>query len=227
MLQTKRIQQALAGIILGAALISAAAGTPPTVPRQPMYAPGSVFIYSDGKVEKLIEKGDGWYLVEDMRKRRYRRDLNFTLPPLAYDSPTSSYRQRLNSGNPDAIFPLDQSQPTGFSLKKEKRGKRQTIHTWSCNKAEPTRLNIMGEQAPVYRIRCTRYKWKKVYEVKEEHDLYFDPESAWVVKRVIRKNGAERTSTLVSVLPPEKATAKAIIRQLKKLKRKQAAITGA
>lgn len=219
MLNHKRRVQALIGLFLSSILPSAWAAIDHIELPQPDFAQGSVFIYSDGHVEKLIQKGDSWYIVEDMRKRRYKKDLNFTLPPLEYQSLSSSYQQQVNSGDPSVIFPLDQSRPSGFSLKKDRPGKRQSILSWSCTQATQVKLKVMGKKQDLYKTRCSRIKWKKYYEVKEIRDLYYDPKSAWVVKTITRKKGKKRVRKLVSVLPPEKATTKAITKQLKKLKK--------
>lgn len=186
---------------------------------QPVYSAGTVFIYSNGAVEKLISKGKSGFIIEDMRKRRYKRDLNFTISNLEYSSLHSAYQQTVLSGAPDAIFPLKNSRNSSFVLLRKKQNGDKQQRSWACKPATEKKIAILGSSRSVFMVSCSRNAWKRYLVTKEEIDYYYDPKTAWVVKTVQRKKGKKRTKELVAVLSPGKVSAKSITRIVKKLKR--------
>ena len=69
---------------------------------------GTVALYSDGKVEKLVSAGEEGLRWEDDRKRQYLRSRNPAVPVLERRDFLSGrgYRQIVSSGNPDALLEL-------------------------------------------------------------------------------------------------------------------------
>lgn len=206
-----------AGLTLCFSIAEATATKRANLP-QPVYSIGTVFIYSNGAVEKLINKGNNEFIIEDMRKRLYKRDLNFTITNLEYTSLYSGYQQTILSGTPDSIFPLTNSRDSSFVLLRKKGNGKKLQRSWACRPATEKKIKILGDSIPVFKVSCSRNAWKRYLVTKEEIDYYYDPKTAWVVKTVKRKKGKKRTKKLVAVLSPEKVSAKAITRIVKKLK---------
>ncbi|MEJ1376493.1 MAG: hypothetical protein RPU32_00730 [Candidatus Sedimenticola sp. (ex Thyasira tokunagai)] len=188
---------------------------------QPNYSVDTVFIYSNGQVEKLLEKNDSWYLLEDMRKRRYKRDINFTIPTLEYRSLTSSYLQSVSNGDPDTLFPLDQSKHSSFTVIKKRANGDEFTRNWSCSSVENSTIKAMGKSTHTFKTTCSRNSWSKQFLVlKEQVDFYYDPKKSWVVKTISHKSGKSRTKQLIAVLPPGQATPLNIMRIVRKLRNK-------
>ncbi|MES9901517.1 MAG: hypothetical protein ABW168_02400 [Sedimenticola sp.] len=185
---------------------------------QTQYPVDTVFIYSTGQVEKLLEKGSSWYVIEDMRKRRYKRDLNFTIPPLEYSSLTSSYRQFISDGDPDSLLQPDQTKYSSFTVTRNKSDGKTLKRSWSCSPLEDGKVRVMGKKTKVITTTCSRYLWTKL---KERMEYQFDQKTGWLVKSVNHYNGKRRVKRLVAVLPPEKATPVNIMRIVRKLRGKR------
>lgn len=188
----------------------------------PKYEVGSVFIYSDGHVEKLVRKLRDSYVVEDMRKRRYRRDMNFTIPPLEYTSFDNAYRQQVISGDPSAILPLERSRRSTFQVKRERNNGETRVSEWSCGQAQPLQTKVMRQSLQVIHVACRRISrniFKGKTRLRETVEYDYDPATGWVVKRVRTSGFESRSRTLLAVLPPKKATVGAISRELRKTRR--------
>ncbi len=209
-----RINRAALALCLLAMLCWGTSQAASTFPA-PNYPVETVFIYSNGSVEKLLEKSDSWFLVEDMRKRRFKKEFNFTVPSLEFQGLTSGYRQLVSSGDPDALLPLGQKKHSSFVANRTRDDGSQLKQNWTCSPMTSERIQLLGQPTPVFRTECKRRKW--IY-LREEIELYYDPKSAWLVKTIRHKRGVSRTKELVAVLAPERATPLNIMRIMRKLR---------
>ena len=190
--------------------------------KQPGFLVGTVFIYSDGDVEKLIDQRRNWVVIETMRKQRYKNDLNFVIPTLEKSTLTYSYQQRVIKGNPDRLFPLDKSRSVDFVLQRKRDNGKQRERSWSCAPATRQSIEVLKTVKPVYKVSCDHIGFSKngkSGEKRESFDYYYDPSLSWVVKRVRYKKGKESARQLMYILPPDKATPRKITRLLKKIRR--------
>ncbi|MES9897432.1 MAG: hypothetical protein ABW148_00220 [Sedimenticola sp.] len=191
-------------------------------PTQPYYPVDTIFIYSDGQVEKLLEKGGSWYVVEDMRKRRYKRDINFAIPTLEYQSLTSNYRQLISSGDPDSLFHPSNPKSSSFTVIRSRSDGSELKRNWSCLPPENSKIMVMGKPAKALKTTCSRHSWSRLsYNLKEQVELYYDTENAWVVKTVSHKRGKQRTRRLMAVLPPDEAKPLTIMRIVRKIRNRR------
>lgn len=178
---------------------------------------GSVAIYSDGKTEKLIQKGEGWSLWEDERKRLYKRSYLPFIPVLHYQKfpdRTQGYTHTFGFGNPQALKPFGTDDVVQYELFKTtpaSQGKKY----WRCEYAGEGTYRLDSKKLDVVRYECVRYTLKKeIYpNPKEYFSLAYAPELQLLVdsKEVDTKGNKERRK-LEKLLSPEKATAKRIAR---------------
>jgi len=179
---------------------------------------GSVVIYSNGQVEKLLESNSQWSLWEDARKRVYRRSNLPVLPVLEYrrfSFPESGYTQTVRSGNPNAIKPYGESNEVDFSIARVDVLKGPSEKHWTCEYLGLSTFKYRKENLQTVEYRCQRFSRGGYSPDKLKEDLRFSysPKLGLIVnKDRVNAKGRHSNVSLVRVLSPEKATAKRISR---------------
>jgi hypothetical protein len=186
---------------------------------------GTVAIYSDGQVEKLIEVGKEWTLWEDQRKRRYKKSYLPFLPPLAYQKfpdRTQGYTHGLMFGAPKTLQPYGSNRSVKFDLLRTNTASASTSKRyWSCAYTGRGGFSLGKKKFKTQNYSCFRVIYKKeIYpERREVVDLKYSPTLNLVVDRSWSdtRGDSERVK-LSRLLSPEKATAKRISRTVYKLR---------
>ena len=184
---------------------------------------GSVVMYSDGRVEKLLSLEDGTQLWEDDRKRRYLRSQNPIMPVLERRDFLSrkGYVQTLRTGEPDSIAVRASGERVEFSVVRERVGGAPSIRTWECTRHAAQRKKILGEMRELDTYRCERFvyhrkTWQRQF--KESREFSYSRDLGLIVEMHRKTPKKERGWRLSSVVSPEKATYKRLSRKVRKLR---------
>lgn len=176
---------------------------------------GSVAIYSDGSVEKLVQRKEGWTLWEDERKRLYKKANYPAWPVLKYQEfpdRSEGYVQKLAFGKPDTIKPMGEKQSVTFELTKTSNDTYLQRY-WRCLYDGKGSFTLGSTKYRTLNYDCTRFiLLKAVYpKPREEQRIKYSPTLGLVVdRRSVDYKGRSERLKLERLLSPEKATAKRI-----------------
>ena len=184
---------------------------------------GSVVMYSDGRVEKLLSLEDGTQLWEDDRKRRYLRSENPIMPVLERRDFLSGrgYVQTLRSGAPDSIGVRPSGERIEFAVVRTRVGGTPSIRTWECTRQAAQRKKVLGEMRELDAYHCERFvyhrkTWQRQF--RESREFLYSPDLDLIVEMHRKTRKKESKWRLVSVIAPEKATYKRLSRKVRKLR---------
>ena len=184
---------------------------------------GSVVMYSDGRVEKLLSREDGKLLWEDDRKRRYLRSENPIMPVLERRDFLSAkgYVQTLRSGDPDSIAVRPSGDRVEFSVVRERVGGTPSIRTWECTRHAAQREKVLGEMRELDAYHCERFvyhrkTWQRQF--KESREFSYSRDLGLIVEMHRKTPEKESKWRLSSVVTPDKATYKGLSRKVRKLR---------
>jgi hypothetical protein len=184
---------------------------------------GTVALYSDGKVEKLLSAGEEGLRWEDDRKRQYLRSRNPAVPVLERRDFLSGrgYRQVVSGGNPDALRALPPGTPVEFSVIRSRFGGERSKRSWECSHLGRVRQDVLGTERELDRYSCERFVIHRKFHnrsFRERRDFTYSPELAVVVEldRKTRKTSGSRR--LVALFPPGKADYKTVSRAVRKIR---------
>lgn len=176
---------------------------------------GSVAIYSDGSVEKLIQKGEEWTLWEDERKRLYKKANYPAWPVLKYQKfpdRSEGYVQKLAFGEPQTIKPTGKKKSVTFEFTRTSNDAHLQRY-WRCLYDGKGSFTLGSKKYRTLNYDCTRYVMQKVIYPKprEEQRIKYSPTLGLVVdRRSVDYKGRSERLKLERLLSPEKATAKRI-----------------
>jgi len=181
--------------------------------------PGSVVIYSDGDVEKLLVTNKEWSLWEDQRKRQYKRSYLPYFPVLEYrrfGEQPSGYDQFVPDLGKVELRPFSDRESVRFDLTRKDLQSGIKKRSWRCSYAGRGNFSLSKmQQLSTYEYSCLRVVVNKRYieKIRERLQLSYSPELRLVMKQIkIDRYGKERQIEVERILPPERATAKRISR---------------
>lgn len=193
------------------------------IPAQASSQIGSVAIYSDGSVEKLLERNSEWSLWQDQRNRLFKKANYPHFPTIHYQKfpdKREGYRQELVYGSPEQIKPIGEKQSLNYELLKTSKSSRGKKY-WKCSYTGKGRFKLGTKKYRTHNYECVRSIFNKHMSLlkKEQLNLKYSPTLEMVVdrKRVDSKGKKERVK-LIKILKPEKATAKRIARAVYKIR---------
>ena len=185
---------------------------------------GSVAVYSDGDVEKLIESTAQRKVWEDDRKRRYVRSVNPILPVLERKDFLSGrgYRQTVVKGQPDSLDSLNPGRHVEFSIQRVTHDGHTSVREWDCQYLGKRQESVLSKGRMVQRYSCERFTiHRKLHNrvFRERREISYSEELGLVVD-LNRTTTKKKTSRkLVALLPPKSASYKkvsALVRELRK-----------
>lgn len=201
------------GLRLGAALAAALAGTgalavpasaPAPVPL-PEYEPGDAFVFSDGRVERVIVTDGPRMTWAGLSGASYQRSRNFVVPVLQWRSGRASGRREVR-GNPDALWPIGKSRSARFRVVTETKANaqasaRRSVSLWVCKTAKPKTYAVKAGTYETIPIKCDRYS-PTTMRLIEQREWDYAPELGHYVRRVTVNylRGTTRTVELVAAL---------------------------
>ncbi len=184
---------------------------------------GSVAMYSDGRVEKLISHSDGKLLWEDDRKRRFLRSENPIIPTLERKDFLSrkGYSQWVSDGDPDSIDRLTSGTRIGFKTVRVRHNGKRSTRNWDCKYLGSKKKKVLGMMRKLDMFDCERFvvhsrTWQKQF--RESRQFSYSSELGLIVdmKRKTRKKSNEWK--LVAILPPEKTGYRHLSKRVRKLR---------
>jgi len=185
---------------------------------QTQLAVGTVAIYSDGDIEKLIAYDNDHPVWEDTRKRRYTLADSPLIPRLEYRNllkPDSDYQVRVTSGNPRDLAIAPVGQKAHFQLRRQYRDGTSRMRDWTCEVLSPSQTRLEGTTHPVNRYKCQRFTPHKklLYPVLRETRLIsYSPELGLTLQLERETRSGTRMRKLKYLLAPAEASAKKIAR---------------
>lgn len=181
---------------------------------------GSVVVYSDGRVEKLLAIEGDRQRWEDDRKRQFVRSRNPIIPVLEKRVFLSGrgYTQRLADGNPETISRLPADTPVEFSLVRTRDDGSTTQRHWECTFRGTIKKKVLGKTRTLERYSCTRFKVnRKLHNrmFREKRDIRYSRELGLVVDLRRETSKKRSRSKITAILSPKKASYKRISRAVR------------
>jgi len=184
---------------------------------------GSVVMYSDGKVEKLLSYEKGQLLWEDDRKRQFLRSENPIIPVFSRTNFLSGkgYSQSVVEGNPYSIDALPVGTRVNFTVIRAKHSGEKSTRNWECRRLGSRQENVLGVTRKLDIFTCERFvlhrkTWQKQF--RESREFSYSRELGLVVE--IQRKTRKRASgwRLVSIVPPEKTSYRHLSKKVRKLR---------
>ncbi|WP_290702153.1 hypothetical protein [Amphritea sp.] len=185
--------------------------------------PGSVVIYTNGNVEKLVEQNSEWNLWENQRNRRYKRSYLPYFPVLEYRRFTeelSGYDQFVADMSAVELIPYSARESVQFSLTRRDLNKGSSSRLWRCSYTGKGNYRLSKQDLVTQDYSCTRFSVNKYYveSFREKLVVSYSPRLNLVVKQVkTNRRGKETQIAVKRILTPERATSKRIARTVYKL----------
>ena len=184
---------------------------------------GSVAIYSDGRIEKLLSHENGKLFWEDDRKRRFLRSENPIIPVLDRRDFLSGkgYRQVVGEGDPGSMLERPIGERVEFTMRRVRNTGEKSSRIWECIYLGSAEKKVLGAIRDLESYTCERFiyqrkTWQRQF--RESRRFLYSRELGLVVdmKRKTRKK--RRSWKLVAIVPPEKATYKRLSKKVRKLR---------
>jgi hypothetical protein len=185
--------------------------------------PGSVVIYTDGDVEKLLVQNQESAIWEDQRNRRYKRSYLPYFPVLEYrrfKEDPSGYDQFVTDMSAVELKPFGSRESVQFTLTRRDLNKGASSRLWRCSFVGSGSYRLSKQDLVTQDYSCTRFSVNKYYveSFREKLVVSYSPRLNLVVKQVkTNRRGKETQVAVKRILTPERATAKRIARTVYKL----------
>lgn len=186
------------------ALLAAAIALPEPV-ALPQYTPGDAFVFSDGRVERVIAADGERMTWAGLSGASYRRSRNFVVPVLQWRSGRGSGRREIH-GNPDALWPIGKARSARFRVVTETRAtaqsaKKRSVSLWVCRTAKPKLFTVAAGTYDAIPVKCDRYS-PTTMRLLEQREWDYAPELGHYIRRVTVNylRGTTRTVELVAAL---------------------------
>jgi hypothetical protein len=187
-------------------LLAAAAATAAAEPvALPDYAPGDAFVYSDGRVERVIRADGARVTWAGLSGASYKRSRNFIVPVLQWRSGRGTGTREVR-GNPDTLWPIGKSKSARFRVITETRANPQSaikrsVSMWVCKTGKARPYTVAAGTYDAIPIKCDRYS-PTTMRLLEQREWDYAPEIGHYVRRVTVNylRGTTRTVELVAAL---------------------------
>jgi hypothetical protein len=214
-------------------LLAAAASALPGAIELPRYEPGDAFVYSDGRVERVI-KADGASMTwAGLTGASYKRSRNFIVPVLQWRTGRGMGTREVR-GEPDAIWPIAKPKSVRFRVVTEttatpQSAAKRSVSLWVCKSSKAKLFTVTAGTYEAIPVLCDRYS-PTTMRLLERREWDYAPDLGHYVRRVTVNylRGTTRSVELVAALTgpaASKARLAAISRQAKqdRAARRQAA----
>lgn len=209
-----------------AAAAAAAAAQPAPFPL-PEYEPGDAFVFSDGRVERVIDSDGARLTWAGLSGASYKRSRNFVVPVLEWRSGRATGRREVH-GNPDALWPIGKSRSARFRVVTETKANAQagllrSVSLWVCKTGKLQSFTVQAGTYEAIPVKCDRYS-PTTMRLLEQREWDYAPELGHYVRRVTVNylRGTTRKVELVAALSGP-AASKARLTALARAARQSAA----
>ena len=190
--------------LAGLAAAAAAAILPAPVPL-PEYEPGDAFVFSDGRVERVIDSDGPRLTWAGLSGASYKRSRNFVVPVLEWRSGRATGRREVH-GNPDALWPIGKSKSARFRVVTETKANAQagllrSVSLWVCKTGKLRSFTVKAGTYEAIPVKCDRYS-PTTMRLLEQREWDYAPELGHYVRRVTVNylRGTTREVELVAAL---------------------------
>jgi hypothetical protein len=127
----------------------------------PRYEKGATFIYSNGRVERVVESADRSVTWATRSGRTYERHSSFFVPILDWRL-GDTVGKRTVAGAPEKLWPLAVGNTSRFRVVTETEDrdggrKRRSVELWRCHVAAVEKVETKSGPFDAHRIECERH----------------------------------------------------------------------
>lgn len=177
----------------------------------PDYAPGDAFVFSDGRVERVVAADHSHVTWAGLSGPTYRRSRNFIVPVLQWRTDRAAGSREVR-GNPDALWPLDRPKSGRFRVITQIKAKphstpRRSVSLWVCKTSKARNFTVVAGTYSAIPVMCDRYS-PTTMRLIERREWDYAPELGHYVRRVSLDylRGTTRIVELVAALSGPAAT---------------------
>lgn len=177
---------------------------------QPAPEPGTVFIFSQGRVERFLRSEEDDMRVWSTRSgREYVRAANPAIPVLSWRIGNQSGSRRV-IGNADAIWPPEPGRKARFRVltRVEANGvRRRVTELWRCEVKDEEVLWVPAGRFATLPIECIRYSTTSMRPL-QQRIWWWAPDVGHYIRREFAnmRSGETLNVTLCAALPAYRAT---------------------
>lgn len=186
-------------------LLAAAAASLPAPVALPQYERGDAFVFSDGRVERVVATKGTELTWSGLSGARYRRSRNFVVPVLQWRSGRATGLREVR-GNPDALWPIDKPKSARFRVITETRAtpqsaSKRSVSLWVCKTGKAKMFTVPVGQYSAVPVLCDRYS-PTTMRLLERREWDYAPELGHYIRRVTINylRGTTREVELVAAL---------------------------
>lgn len=177
----------------------------------PDYRPNDAYVFSDGRVERVVRIEGDRIVWAGLNGANYSRSRNFVVPVLGWRSGRGAGRRSF-AGNPDRLWQAGRSRSARFRVIAETRnrpqaGWRRAVTLWTCNRQRARTISIGIGSFATIPFSCDRYSATSMRLI-ERLEWDYAPELGHYVRRssVDYFRGTRRSIELVATLSGPAAT---------------------
>lgn len=186
-------------------VLLAATLSSPSLIAMPDYAPGDAFVFSDGRVERVIAATGDHVTWAGLTGPSYRRSRNFIIPVLQWRSGRGTGEREVR-GNPAALWPLDRPKSARFRVITQTRANpqalpRRSVSLWVCKTSKAKVFTVMAGTYRAIPVVCDRYS-PATMRLIERREWDYAPDVGHYIRRVDRNylRGTTRSVELIAAL---------------------------
>lgn len=169
----------------------------------PQYRPLDAFVFSDGRVERVLKVKRDEITWAGLSGSSYIRNRNFILPVESWRS-KSGVGRRMVVGAPQALWPVSHPTSARFRVVTETRKKadspwQRSVTMWTCQSLKPRVLTLQLGEFETIPFRCDRYSATNMRPI-ERLEWDYSPEVGHYVRRasIDYLRGTRRSVDLVA-----------------------------
>lgn len=184
-----------------AAAVSAAAmlAGPVDLPR---YNPGDAYVFSDGRVERVVEDHGTHVTWATLKGSQYRRSRNFVVPVLEWRRGRGTGWREVH-GDPDALWPFVRPRSTRFRVVTRTQvnpqaSARRSVSLWVCKTSRPRLFTVRAGSFTAIPVLCDRYSTTTM-RLLERREWDYAPALGHYIRRA-RLNYIRGTSSSIELV---------------------------
>jgi hypothetical protein len=178
----------------------------------PNYEPGDAYVFSDGRVERVVGAEGDRMIWAGLSGPSYRRSRNFIVPVLEWRSGRGTGTREVR-GNPDALWPIGRPKSARFRVITQTKANPQaaakrSVSLWVCKTSKPKPFTVAAGTYSAIPVVCDRYS-PTTMRLVERREWDYAPELGHYIRRVSINylRGTTRSVELVAALSGPAASA--------------------
>jgi len=191
--------------LLAAGAAAATALPAPSPIALPHYEGGDAFVFSDGRVERVIRSSGDTVIWAGLSGPSYTRSRNFIVPVLSWRSGKGTGSREVH-GNPDALWPMARPRTVRFRVVSETRASpeaslKRSVALWVCKSGKLRSFAVKAGIFEAVPVVCDRYS-STTMRLIERREWDYAPEVGHYIRRVSINylRGSKREVELIAAL---------------------------